>query len=100
MFRLVTNWNILVPFGFGDLSVDPQGRKVQYCLSYRQLAVSWIVGCGVAEIGLAILRPQHMFWIMLGVPALCVVVSSVNLAIGVSRFQGFLRRAIANAPRT
>jgi hypothetical protein len=22
MFRLITNWNVLVPFGYGDLTVD------------------------------------------------------------------------------
>jgi hypothetical protein len=100
IFRLVTNWNVLVPFGFGDLVVDDQRREIRYCLTYKQLAISGMVGCGIAEIGLAILRPQQMFWAMPSLPVLCVALSSINLAIGVSRFQGFLRHAIADASRT
>jgi hypothetical protein len=39
MFRLVSNWNVLVPFGYGDLTVDPITRQVHYRLSSRQLVI-------------------------------------------------------------
>src|ERR1700685_2514732 len=32
VFRFVTNWNILVSFGFGDLVVDPQTHEIHYRL--------------------------------------------------------------------
>jgi hypothetical protein len=28
MFRLVSNWNVLVPFGYGDLTVDLTNRQI------------------------------------------------------------------------
>ena len=33
VFRFVTNWNILVNFGFGDLAVDSDAREIHYRLS-------------------------------------------------------------------
>ena|ERR1700730_14025796 len=39
MFRLVSNWNVLVPFGYGDLTVDASTRQVHYRLSSRQLVI-------------------------------------------------------------
>jgi len=32
MFRLVSNWNVLVPFERGDLTIDADTREVRYCL--------------------------------------------------------------------
>jgi len=43
VFRFVTNWNVLVPFGFGDVTVDPETRAVVYGLSYRQLAIFYVI---------------------------------------------------------
>jgi len=34
-FRLVTNWNVLVSFRFGDLAVDSDTCEVRHCLSCR-----------------------------------------------------------------
>ena len=39
MFRLVNNWNVLVPFGFGELTVDPERHEIQYAVSFRQLVL-------------------------------------------------------------
>jgi len=33
IFRLVSNWNILVGFGSGDLTVDSAACKVRYTLN-------------------------------------------------------------------
>ena len=37
MFRLVSNWNVLVPFERGDLTIDADTREVRYCLSIPQV---------------------------------------------------------------
>jgi hypothetical protein len=102
MFRLVSNWNVLVPFGYGDLTVDAGTRQVHYRLSSRQL----VIPATVLTIVLAI------FWIVqmtasrnwpwqpiLAIPLLWVWLVGGNLAIGLWRFQRFLRRAIRTAPR-
>jgi hypothetical protein len=47
MFRFVTNLNVLVPFGFGDITVNSETREVRYCLSYRQLVISSIITFGI-----------------------------------------------------
>lgn len=39
MFRWLSNWNVLVPFGYGDLTVDASTRQVHYRLSSRQLVI-------------------------------------------------------------
>lgn len=38
-FRGLANPNVLAPFGFGDLIVDPGSRQVRYRLSCRQLLI-------------------------------------------------------------
>ena len=35
-------------FGLGDLTVNPEGREVRYCVSYRGLVISSIIGFGIA----------------------------------------------------
>lgn len=95
-FRLVSNWNVLVPFGFGELRVDPITRQVYYRLSARQLVAIGTVFVGLMTIFTlmsrawqpAIFMPFMWLWIVGG-----------NLAIGVFRFERFVRRSIESAPR-
>src|SRR5713226_3498439 len=47
MFRFVSNWNVLVPFGFGDLTVDSSARHIRYRLSFRQLVIFATAGVGI-----------------------------------------------------
>src|SRR5690348_10220152 len=39
IFRLVGNWNVLVPFGSGDLTVDSIACEIRYTLNCWQLVV-------------------------------------------------------------
>jgi len=92
-----------VSFGFGDLTVNPESREVRYCLSYRRLLISSIVTFGVAAIflfvspGFAGFRSSK--WIIF-FPVLWLFVTCVNFVTGISKFEGFLERCVASAPRT
>lgn len=101
MFRFVMNWNVLVPFGFGDLTVGSETHEVRYCLSYRQLVISSTIPLGIAA---AFVFLSHGFrgmsrWTIF-LPVLWFFVTCVNLIVGISRFEGFLERCVATAPRT
>jgi hypothetical protein len=97
IFRLVSNWNVLVPFGCGSVSVDPTERVVNYYLSNRQLItvvtpvaalpaiLIWLQKHSTTGIALAAL-----FWTWL---------VGGNILLGRVRFRSFLKRAIRNAPK-
>src|ERR1700688_844562 len=48
VFRFVTNWNVLVSFGFGDVTVDSETREVAYGLSYQQLVIFYATIVGLS----------------------------------------------------
>jgi hypothetical protein len=99
IFRFVTNWNVLVAFGFGDLTVDSVTCKVRYCLSYRQLVIFTLIMAGVTAATILILGSLHgMSQSMLTVLPLGLVVVFINLALRTYDFKRFLRRSIATAP--
>jgi len=85
VFRFVTNWNVLVPFGFGDVIVDSEARAVPYG---RPL--------GMPHIGLwrCPWAPKVILTLLLFVS----VAGFINLTIRISNFERFLRRSIATAP--
>ena len=98
LFRMVGSWNVLVPFGSGDLTVDPEHRQVRYSLSARQFVllgtvmVSLISGFmlfGTRSLTSLAFIPFMLLWLVGG-----------NLVIGVPRFHNFVRRALSSAPRT
>lgn len=104
VFRLVTNWNVLVPFGSGQLEVDTTARQVRYRLSVAQLV---IVATGlVAFIGSSMLvvpLPEEAGTFATPFVAMFCLIAwgwfvVGNLVIGVARFRGFLRRSVASAP--
>ena len=103
VFRFVTNWNVLVSFGFGDLAVDANTHEIRYCLSCRQLVICSAVMFGVTCICiLSFSGVQGVIsgaWTILELLLLWVCLGFVNVAIGVWRFERFLGRAIATAPR-
>lgn len=100
MFRFVINLNVLVPFGFGDLTVNSETREVRYCLSYRQLVISSIATFGITSTFVAFFPGfRGMSGWMLFFPILWFFGTMVNLTIGISRFEGFIGRAVASAPR-
>ncbi len=93
MFRFVGKWNVLVPFGHGELMVDEQKRELRYRLSIRQmvLLVTFVVAAATiaAWVGLqtgpGILLVSAVGWIWL---------VGGNLLIGIPRFKRFLRKAV------
>jgi len=100
IFRFVTNWNVLVPFGFGDLTVNSETREIRYRLSYRQLAIfsTTMVGI-VAALVLTFSGFRKLSGSMLALPLMWFVAVFVRAAIESSRFQGLISRAVATAPR-
>ena len=98
-FRFVGSWNVLVPFGFGDLTVDSETCKVRYGLSYGQLVISFTIAIGVmAAVMLALEGPQGILASMPTLALIWFLAVFVNLSIGFLRFKRFLRRSIATAP--
>jgi hypothetical protein len=99
IFRFVTNWNVLVPFGFGDLTVCPETRQVRYRLSYRQLVIFSATMIGVMEaFVLAFAGPQRLT-IVIALSVMWFFALFTNLALGIPRFEDLIRRAVASAPR-
>jgi hypothetical protein len=96
IFRLVTNWNVLVPFGAGELTVEPARNEIRYALSFRQLVigVTLPIAALVAVTMKETVRPPVAFlvfawlWLVVG-----------NVLIGIERFTRFLRDALQSAPR-
>jgi hypothetical protein len=91
-------WDILIPFGFGDLTVKSDTRQLTYRLSFRQLFVagtiivailtgfSYFVGHSLAGL---VAAPIWWIWIV-----------GLNLFIGLPRFEKFVSTAVETAPRT
>ena len=96
IFRFVTNWNLLLSFGSGELTVDPARRTIQYELSYSQLvsfsAIAFLVGA------LVLVGYPEVAWLMLVMPFVWLFMVWSNVAIGILRFENFLRRAIETVP--
>ncbi len=97
-FRLVTTWNLLVPFGFGSLTVDSERRQVSYSLSYRQQAISNALIILLLEILFAALNTSTPLTTTLGLPLVVLFASLLNVVRGRARFERFLRRAITSCP--
>jgi hypothetical protein len=95
MFRLVGNWNVLVPFESGDLRVEASSCQIRYTLSIRQLV---LFGTGAVVIMSFIILKMSMWQPLLVLPLMWLWLVGVNLAIGIARFKNFLRRASATAP--
>ena len=96
LFRFVGNWNVLVQFDTGELSVDPHKRCVDYRVSVRQLV---IVGTALCTLVTIVMVASSNWAGTAIVPLLWLWLVGVNLAIGVPRFRGFIRRCIESAPR-
>ena len=99
-FRLVNNWNVLVPFGFGDLTIDSNARHITYRLSFRQLVIYATVGVAIIAGFILYASYASPSWgAVLLIPGMWIWLVGGNLFIGIRRFENFLRRAIATAPR-
>jgi hypothetical protein len=96
MFRVVTNWNVLVPITRGELVVEDSGKRLRYRVSFLQLVSCLVVFTVLALVvmplqgfspGMLRFFPV-LIWVWLG---------GGNFVIGILRFERFLRRAIAEA---
>jgi hypothetical protein len=96
IFRLVGSWNVLVPFGSGDLTVDSIACEVRYTLNCWQLVVMATAMTGVMAAFLLRSGGSQMLWFL---PFTWLWLVGGNLAIGIPRFRSFVVRAVLTAPR-
>jgi len=97
VFRLVSNWNVLVPFGSGDTTIHDNTREVTYRVSVRQLV--WGV-TGMLVVGMLFMLMSSAPWqVFLFIPLMWLWLVGGNVVIWIARFKGFVGRAIATAPR-
>jgi hypothetical protein len=96
VFRMVGNWNVLVPFGSGDLFVDTATCEVRYSLNCRLLIALATLGIAVIGAFMWSSGPGAPLWLL---PFAWLWLVGGNLAFGVPRFRGFLVRSLASAPR-
>jgi hypothetical protein len=99
IFRLVTNWNVLVPFGFGDLTINSEPREVCYRLSYQQSVVCLAIGLGIVVTPMLAFGTRGIPGGVIGFCALSLSIAFVNFLVGISRFDGFISRSVGGAPR-
>ncbi|MBZ5507393.1 MAG: hypothetical protein LAO78_18190 [Acidobacteriia bacterium] len=95
MFRMVGSWNPLVPFRYGELTVDPVNRQVRYKVGFRQLVV---VGTVMVIFLFAFSWLSHAWQMLIFMPLMWLWLVGGNLAVGVVRFQGFVSRSIESSP--
>lgn len=91
-------WDILVPFGFGELIVESNTRQLTYRLSCRQLFVAGTIMVGIL-IGFSCIA-WHSLAGLLAAPIWWIWLVGLNLLIGLPRFKRFVHSAVETAPRT
>jgi hypothetical protein len=99
LFRFAGRWNVLVPFGYGELVTDPEKRRVHYRLSIRELVVAVTTMMVLVAIGAWVLiqeSPGIVLFFALGWLWLWLV--GGNLLFGIPRFKRFLREAVDSTP--
>ena len=96
MFRFVGSWNVLVPFESGDLIVDADARQIRYSLSIRQLV---LFGTATVAVMSAFMLMSPVWQPLLFMPVMWLWLVGGNVAIGIYRFERFVGRAVASAPR-
>jgi|HubBroStandDraft_6_1064221.scaffolds.fasta_scaffold774813_1 hypothetical protein len=93
-----SKWDVLIPFGFGDLTIDSNSHQLRYRLSFRQLFA-------VTAVLAAIIVALTSYWsrwsdgLIVGIIGWVWLVG-LSLFIGLPRFKKFVHGAIDTAPRT
>jgi|tagenome__1003787_1003787.scaffolds.fasta_scaffold20425852_1 hypothetical protein len=95
VFRFVSNWNVLVPFGSGDLTVEPDFRQVRYRVSIRQLV---LIGTALVGLMTVFMLMSPGWQPLVFVPFMWLWLVGANIKLGIVRFRRFVVRAIATAP--
>ena len=104
MFRFVSNWNVLVAFGSGEIRVDPENRQIEYRLNAAQLiTVVTIMISIMALVMLGSSIPDADRQLLGTVSPVIIAIGWAwlvggNLVIGLVRFNAFLRRSLSVAP--
>jgi hypothetical protein len=91
-------WDVLIPFGFGDLTVDSNTRELRYSLSFRQLVVVATIMVGIL-VGFTCYA-FHSSAGLISAPIWWIWLVGLNLFIGLPRFKKFVHSAIETASRT
>ena len=92
-------WDILVPFGFGDVTVKSDTRQLTYRLSFRQLFVAGTIMVGILT-GFSYFAWHSLLAGLVAAPIWWIWLVGGNLLIGLPRFKRFVNGAIETAPRT
>ena len=100
IFRIVWNWNILVPFGSGSIAVVSHGAEflVSYRLSTVQMLVT-VTGM-ICLMGLMIFSETMNAWyeILLVLGGGWLWLFGMNYLIAIVRFPAWLRRGLKKIP--
>lgn len=97
LFRGVNNWNVLIPFGRGELITDEAKHEIHYRLDIRQLVYTVGIMFAFASVMMfSVIRdnPAMLLLFALG----CLWLIGGNLLMGLPRFKQFLRDAIDTVP--
>ena len=96
VFRLVSNWNVLVPITRGEIEIDGEHHCIHYNISFSQLIVigsfmvafiaAFAVSSGAPKMVLILALPFIWFWLV-----------GMNLIIGIPRFNSFMKRTVQSA---
>ena len=97
VFGAGSRQDILIPFGFGDLTIESNPRQLRYRLSFRQLFIGATVLVAII-VGLISYESNLSNGIIAGIIGWVWLVG-LNLFIGLPRFKKFLDGAIETAPR-
>jgi hypothetical protein len=97
VFRFVSSWNVLGPFGFGNLTVDANSRQVQYTLSLRQLF--FVTTALTVFLAIFVLVEWPSWGAVVFIPLVWTWMFGGNLVNGIPRFETFLGHSIETAPR-
>lgn len=93
IFRFVSNWNVLVPFGHGELTINRSAKRLEYKVSFGQLALILVVFSMFAAVFMLASRfPPGMF--LVGLAMIWLWIGGMNVLIGRVRFESFLRKTI------
>jgi hypothetical protein len=85
-------WDILIPFGFGDLTLESDTRQLTYRLSFRQLFAAGTIMVGILT-GFTYFA-WHSFAGLIAAPIWWIWLVGGNTLIGLPRLQKFVSSAI------
>ena len=95
--RGVNNWNILIPFGHGELIVDNTKPEVSYRISVRQLVITVTIILAFVFVNLwSVVRADPAISFLLAFGWLWLI--GGNLMVALPRFKRFLRDSIDAVP--